>query len=44
MFTAVVRRPAPNKHVLGAQQELKVAKDCQEPFKTNFSSLQGEAI
>src|SRR5712692_7625601 len=35
-----VRRPAPSKGFLEAQQELKLAKDSQQPVKTYFSSAQ----
>ncbi len=33
-----VRRPAPNKHVLRAQQKRIAAEGLHEPFKPNFSS------
>jgi hypothetical protein len=33
-----VRRPAPNKGFLEAQQELRMTKDSQEPVKSDFSS------
>jgi hypothetical protein len=37
LFDAGLQRPAPNNRYFGTEQRLRLAKDCQEPFKTKFS-------